>query len=92
MKHLYVIMAVCLLLSLLPMPYGYYILLRYGALVVFAYLGYSFYRNNDTTLAYTFAALAVLFQPFIKIALGRGMWNFVDVVVACFLLYLWKRK
>ena len=38
-------------------------------------------RNNEK-LAWTFGALALLFQPFIKIALGRLIWNGVDVVVA----------
>jgi len=33
-------------------------------------------------------ALALLFQPFYKIALGRAVWNVVDVVVAAGLLYL----
>jgi hypothetical protein len=28
-----------------------------------------------------FGGLALLFQPFFKIALGREMWNIVDVVV-----------
>jgi hypothetical protein len=32
-----------------------------------------------------FGTLALLFQPFAKIALGRGMWNLVDVVVAIWL-------
>jgi hypothetical protein len=28
-----------------------------------------------------YGGLALLFQPFFKIALGREMWNIVDVVV-----------
>lgn len=40
-----------------------------------------------------YAALAILFQPFFKIALGRGMWNVVDVAVAGLLLWtVWKDK
>ena len=35
-----------------------------------------------------FAALALLFQPFFKIALGRTMWNVVDVLVAVGLIVL----
>ena len=33
-----------------------------------------------------YAALALLFQPFFKIALGRDLWNVVDVVVGIGLL------
>lgn len=40
-------------------------------------------------LAITFGGLALLFQPFFKIALGRTMWNVVDVVVAIGLVALW---
>lgn len=35
-----------------------------------------------------FIALAILFQPFAKIALGRMIWNIVDVAVTIYLLYL----
>lgn len=33
-----------------------------------------------------YAALAILFQPFFKIALGRELWNIVDVVIGTGLL------
>ena len=36
----------------------------------------------------TFGALAVLFQPIIKIPLGRAVWNVVDVAVAIGLIVL----
>ena len=39
-------------------------------------------------LAYTCGTLALLFQPFYKIALGRTIWNIVDVIVAIGLLVL----
>ena len=36
----------------------------------------------------TFGALAVLFQPFIKIPLGRMVWNIVDITIAILLLVM----
>jgi hypothetical protein len=33
-----------------------------------------------------FIGLALLFQPFFKIALGRQIWNIVDVIVSIFLI------
>ena len=33
-------------------------------------------------------SLALLFQPLIKLPLGRDIWNFVDIVTAIFLIYL----
>ena len=34
-----------------------------------------------------FIGLAILFQPIEKLALGRTLWNFIDVAVAIFLVW-----
>ena len=42
-----------------------------------------------------YGALALLFQPFFKIALGRELWNIVDVIVGIGLiisLFVDKKK
>ena len=88
MKYLQIILAATLLLCLAPMPYGYYMLVRWAAMVVFAVTAFNYYAENKKELAVTFGALALLFQPFIKIALGRAIWNIVDVAVAILLLVL----
>lgn len=60
-------------------------------MVVFAVMAYRYHEAKANNLAVTFGALALLFQPFLKVALGRSIWNVVDVVVALGLLYLvWK--
>ena len=82
MKILEIIMAILLLLCLAPMSYGYYQLVRFVAMIVFAIMTYVYYEKEQMPLTITFGALALLFQPFMKIALGRTMWNIVDVVVA----------
>jgi multisubunit Na+/H+ antiporter MnhB subunit len=64
------------------MPYGYYQFVRFAAMVGFAYLAYSANEQNRKNNMFIYIALALLFQPFIKIALGRTIWNAVDVVVA----------
>jgi len=68
------------------MPYGFYELVRFIALIGFAYLAYHANQQNNNTATIIYAALALLFQPFFKIALGRDLWNIVDVVVAIGLL------
>ena len=88
MRYVKIIMAVLLLLCLLPMPYGYFVLVRFVAMCAFAYLAFCYYSANQKSLAYVFGALAILFQPIFKIALGRTMWNVVDVIVALGLLLL----
>lgn len=81
-------MAVLLLLCLADMPYGFYVLVRFCAAVAFVYLSYGYFKSNNEGLGFVFAALALLFQPFVKIALGRTVWNIVDVIVAAGLVYL----
>lgn len=86
------IMALLLAVCLLPMPYGYYTLVRFLSMAAFAYMAYVYNVKKMTPLAFTFGALALLFQPFVKIALGRGMWNVVDVAVAILLIVLWRKE
>ena len=88
MKHLQIILAALLLLCLAPMPYGYYTLVRFVSMVVFGVMAYKYYQVKKEGLAITFGALALLFQPFIKIALGRTIWNIVDVIAAILLIIL----
>ncbi len=75
-----------LFLCLLDMPYGYYQLVRFVALVGFGVLAYKAHEQNNKTAMVIYAALALLFQPFFKIALSREIWNIVDVVVGLGLL------
>ena len=74
------------------MPYGYYMLVRFVSMVAFEVMSYQYIQQNKKTWAVIFAALALLFQPFIKIALGRTIWNVVDVIVAVLLITLWIKE
>jgi hypothetical protein len=77
-----ILIAALLLLCLLDMPYGYYQFVRFAAMVGFAYLAYSANQQNRKNDMFVYIALALLFQPFIKIALGRTIWNIVDLIVS----------
>ena len=68
------------------MPYGYYQFVRFIAMVGFAVLAYIASDKKDKTEMIVYISLAVLFQPLFKIALGRTLWNVVDVVVGIGLL------
>lgn len=76
------ILAVLLLICLLDMPYGYYQLVRFVAIAGFAYLAFMANGSGRQNEMFIYIALAILFQPIFKIALGREIWNVVDVVVA----------
>lgn len=75
-----------MLLCLLEMPYGFYTLVRFLALVGFGLLAYHAYGTKQTKMAITYGVLAVLFQPFFKLTLGRDVWMGVDIAVAVFLV------
>ncbi|MCR5131387.1 MAG: hypothetical protein K6C10_08015 [Prevotella sp.] len=87
-----IILAVLLLLCLTPMPYGYYQLVRLIAMVIFCVIAYQYFKKRNNELAIVFAALALLFQPFIKVALERTIWNIIDLAVAIALVVLWWKE
>lgn len=96
MKLIYLILAAILLLCLAPMPYGYFILVRFLTMVGFGYMAFQYFKQRKEMLTWTFVTLALLFQPFAKIGLGRTVWNIVDVIVAIGLIVLfiieWKGR
>lgn len=55
-------------------------------MIGFAILAYSAYNDRSKPLAITYGCLALMFQPFIKLVLGREVWNLVDIGVAIFLI------
>ena len=82
-KQIKIILAALLLLCLLNMPYGYFQFVRFSAMIGFAYLAYSASKKNEMLI---YIGLAILFQPFFKIAMGRTIWNILDLIVAIGLL------
>lgn len=69
------------------MPYGYYQFVRFAALIGFAILAYQAHEEGREREMIIYGVLALLFQPFFKIALGREIWNLVDVVVGIGLIF-----
>jgi len=88
MKQVYLILAALMLLCLAPMPYGYFQLVRFVAMVVFGLMAYQYYTKKKAIASVVFGVLAVLFQPIYKIVLGRATWNVIDVLVAVLLIAL----
>lgn len=88
MKQVYLILAALMLICLAPMPYGYFQLVRFVAMVAFGVMAYQYYMKQKTVATVIFVVLALLFQPIYKIALGRATWNVIDVLVAVLLIGL----
>jgi hypothetical protein len=81
-KLIKIALAILLLFCLFHMPYGYYQLFRFIALVGFTILAYYEYERKNIPLVIGFVALALLFQPLAKVPLGRHVWIISDVIVA----------
>jgi hypothetical protein len=75
-------LAALLLICLFHLPYGYYSLFRFIAVVCFAILAYFENERKNIPMVIIYVALAFLFQPFAKVEMNRQIWNIVDVVVA----------
>lgn len=74
-------LAILMFGCLLKMPYGYYQLVRFVALVGFGVLAYLSYNQKQEMATLVYIVLALLFQPFFKVAIGRELWNLIDLLV-----------
>ena len=80
-----IILSILLLACLLDMPYGYYQFVRFTGMIGFGLLAFENYQKNQTWFVIWISS-AVLINPFFKIALGRDIWNIVDVIWAVLLV------
>lgn len=67
-------------------PYGYYTLLRLGVTAVAGYLTMSAYRREQLWPAILFAAVALLFNPFVVVEFERETWVWIGLVSAVLFL------
>lgn len=84
-------MAALLFIAVLPMPYGYYTLVRLASTVFFGYLSYCFFSRKQAVLGSVCLLSALLFQPLVKVGLGKEIWSVVDAIAGVFVIFLgWK--
>src|SRR5690606_28895760 len=78
---------ILLLGCLLPMPYGYFQLVRFAGMALFLLFA-DFERNKpDNAFVIIWILCAAILNPFIKVALGRTIWNIVDLILAVLLSF-----
>lgn len=85
-KAIKIILAILFFVCLADMPYGYYKFVRFAGLIGFTIFAYQAHEQGRQTEMIIYGGLALIFQPFFKIALGREMWNIIDVIVGIGLL------
>ena len=80
-----IILCVLFFVCLFDMPYGYYQFVRFIGMIGFGLLAIENYQKNQTWFIIWISS-ALLINPFFKIALGRDMWNIIDVIWAVLLI------
>ena len=87
-KVIFLIVAAMLLLSILPLPYGYYSLLRL-VVTISSILGILiFNKEGDSKAVICLGFIGILFNPFIPIHLDRMVWAPIDIISAIYFYYL----
>ncbi|OOR83809.1 DUF6804 family protein [Moraxella canis] len=80
------IAVVFLVLAVLPLPYGYYTLLRLIAFGVFAWAAYIGFERHDKILPWIFVVLALVYNPIIKVYFPKEIWTVINLLSAAFLV------
>ena len=84
MKFLKIGLALLSLLCILDMPYGFYQLYRFLAFSIFLFIAYK--ERSSEEWMFFWILSAILVQPIFKIALGRIIWNIMDIIWAIILM------
>lgn len=93
MRLIWFVPIVALLIALMPLPYGYYILLRWlvcAAALWAVYVDWEVSGKSVSTWTILMAVVAVLFNPIAPIFMDRAVWAFVDVGVAGMFYVHWR--
>jgi hypothetical protein len=79
---IYLIPAAMMLVALLPLPYGYYQLLRVVTLVAAGWIAVGAWQGNRLAWAIVFGLLALLYNPFAPIHFERETWQILNAAGA----------
>ena len=83
---------IMLLIALLPMPNGYYRVLRWVVCITAGALAVCFPGQKGTPRSrwtfFTLVSVAVVFTPFNPIHMPRGIWACVDIATAALFLFI----
>ena len=85
------VLTALLLLAVLPLGYGYYVLLRLAVTFGSGYLAYYFYTNGQQKWI-VFTIIALLWNPWAPIYLEKEVWVILDIIGAITIAALAKPK
>ena len=76
------ISAIMLLIAILPLPYGYYILLRWVVCISAIFSAWVANELKKKSWLFLMAIIALLFNPIFPVFLDKGTWVVIDFIVA----------
>ena len=76
---LWLVPTLMLVAALGPWPYGYYVLLRLVVCLASIAVAWRL-REGSGPLMWAFVALAILYNPIVKVPLGREVWMVVNLI------------
>ena len=76
------ISAVMLLIAILPLPYGYYILLRWIVSISAIFSAWVANELGKKSWLFLMTIIALLFNPVAPVHLNKGTWTVIDLIVA----------
>lgn len=80
-----ILLSILLIGCLFKMNYGYYQLVRFFGMVSFGILAFLTFENNKVWFIIWLSS-AILINPIFKIALGREIWNIIDIIWSILLI------
>ena len=78
--------AFLLLWALGAHPYGFYVLLRWVVCAVAMYSALEAYGRSKKGLVWILGVMALIFNPFIPVYLGRATWRPIDLLASILLV------
>ncbi len=75
-----------LFVGVLPLPDGYYEILRLVACAAFGFVAFVSYDRQEKNLPWFYGFLALIFNPIIEFQFTKEMWVVVDIVAGILLL------
>ena len=84
-KWVWLVPAIALLVAILPLPYSYYMGLRWVVAGAAAYIGWKEYnlnRNAPNSYVWIFGAISIVFNPIVPIHLFKSAWIVINLITA----------
>jgi hypothetical protein len=86
-----VTLTVALLIAMLPLPYGYYELLRLVTCGLGVWCAAGAWHEGQKVVAGTWGLLALIYNPIAPIHLDRDTWTFINLASAAGVAaFLWR--